>query len=133
MSEMPAGDPHIENILEGVPENVARDLTPDQWEGFREALRKMRDNPRNVVEIRFVLPLYFLRLYSVFIFGKDTRERVEHVLIERRKRALGVVGAAILALAFVGLVAVALVLLYIIKTLCGLDIFQDSHIGDWLS
>jgi hypothetical protein len=132
MPEMPSGDPYIEGILHKVPEKVARELTPEQWEGFREALRRTRDNPRHVLDVRFVLPLYFTRLYCIFIFGKDVRERVQHVLIERRKRVFSALGALVLASCFVGLVALVLAILYVLKTVAGIDLIPDWHLRDWL-
>jgi len=132
MSEMPSGDPYIENILAEVPEDTARTLTTEQWEGIREALRRARDNPRHFLDVRFILPLYFIRLYCIFVFGRDARERVSHLLIERRKRTMAVIGAIILSVVFVALIALALSALYIIKTLAGIDLFEDVHLRDWM-
>ena len=71
MPEMPSGDPHIENILEKVPKKVAKTLTPEQWEGFRKALIWARSPTRHLLDLRFILPLYFTRIYCIVIFGKD--------------------------------------------------------------
>lgn len=131
MGEMPLGDPYIESILHRVPEKVARELTPEQWEGFREALRRARDNPRHVIDVRLVLPLYFTRIYCILILGRDTRERVLHVLVERRKHALKGLGAATIAAGFVAAVAAVLGILYVVKSVSGINLFPDFSLLKW--
>jgi len=129
---MPSGDPYIENILERVPKKVAKTLTPEQWEGFRTALKFIYSPTRHLLDLRFILPLYFTRIYCVLIFGKDTRERVEHVLFERRKRVAVAVGALVLAAAFVVLFGIVLLVLYILKSAAGVDLIPEWHFGDIL-
>lgn len=131
MGEMPLGDPYIESILHKVPEKVARELTPEQWEGFREALRRTRDNPRHVFDVRFILPLYFTRIYCIFILGRDTRERVQHVLIERRRHAWKTLGALTVAACFVAGVAVVLGILYVVKAVAGIDLIPNFSLLKW--
>jgi len=131
MPEMPSGDPYIENILEQVPPKVARTLTRDQWEGFRAALKAAHLTGRHFVDIRFILPLYLTRIYCILIFGKDTRERVEHVLIERRKRMGMLIGAAVLATGFLFLLTVILLVLYILRIAAEMDLVPGFGPGQW--
>ena len=131
MGDMPLGDPYIEAILHNVPEKVARELSPQQWEGFREALRRARDNPRHTLDLRFILPLYFTRIYCILILGRDTRERVLHILVERRRRVFSTVGAVVLAGCFLGMLVVTLGVLYVIKTVAGIDLFPSFSFLHW--
>ena len=127
MSEMPPGDPYVESVLSRVPEETARTLDPRQWEGLRTALRRSAPR-RHAVDVRFVLPLYFIRLYCVLILGRDRRGRVERVLGERRRRASRFAVAAVLAVVVVALASVVFVLLYMLKSAAGIDIFPDFHL-----
>ena len=131
MGDMPLGDPYIEGILHNVPERVARELTPEQWEGFREALRRARDNPRHTIDIRFVLPLYFTRIYCIVILGRDTRERVLHVLVERRRKVFTAVGALVLSGCFLAMLVGTLAILYIVKTVSGINLIPSFSLLDW--
>jgi hypothetical protein len=132
MNKMPQGDPYIESILARVPADVARTLTPVQWDGFREALEQSTKSARHMVDFRCVLPLYFVRFYFIWIFGRDRRERVEHVLVERRRRMGKVMGALVMSLAMVAFLIVAFVFLYIMKSAAGIDLIPGFHLSDWI-
>jgi len=128
MSEMPPGDPFVENVLRSVPPDVARTLTRSQWDGFRHALTHSRSRRSPLVDVRFVIPLYLLRLYVVFLLGKDRRTTVSRILHDRRARASRLALAAFLAALFVCLVAVLFLLLYVLKSAAGIDIFPNFHL-----
>jgi len=132
MPHMPSGDPYSENVLRHVPRDVARTLTRQQWDGFRDALRSSAKPSRHAVDVRFVIPLYFARLYFVLLIGKDRRRRVQDILSERRRRARTHAVAVFLALVFVALVAFLLLFLYALKSAAGINVFPNFHLGDWL-
>lgn len=132
MGEMPSGDPYIENILLKVPPEVAKTLTSEQWNGFREALTLSNRRSRHYLDWRFILPFYFVRLYGIFILGRDRRGRVEHVLHERRKMGKKALGAVLLAAGLAVLLSVALAVLYVLKSAAGIDLFPGAHVSDFL-
>lgn len=131
MPDMPPGEPYVENVLERIPPKVAKTLTREQWEGLREALGATLRSPKHALDLRFVLPLYITRFYCVLILGRDVRQRVRHVLHERRRSASVAAGAAALAAAFVVLAAVTVVVLYIVKSAAGFDFFSNWHFSQW--
>ena len=131
MSQMPGGDPYTENVLKNVPPEVGETLTPAQWDGFRRALHAARPR-RHLVDLRFVLPLYFVRLYFVFLVGKDRRRRVQAILAERRRRTGRFAFALGLALFVVIVLGVVFFVLYAIKCAAGIDLFPNFHLKDVL-
>ena len=131
MSHMPPGDPFVENVLRSVPADVARILTTAQWGGLRHALKHARSRTSPVIDVRFVIPLYFVRLYAVFLLGQDRRASVARVLHERRSQASRVAVAAFLAALFVFVVVVLFLLLYVLKSAAGIDIFPNFHLFAW--
>jgi len=132
MAHMPSGDPYIENVLRHVPPDVARTLTRKQWNGFRQAMRSSAKPSRHSVDVRFVIPLYFVRLYFVLLIGKDRRRRVHDILSERRHRARRHAVALFLAVAFLVVLVFVLLVLYVLKSAAGINIFPNFHLGDWL-
>ena len=131
MSQMPPGDPYVENVLRNLPDEVARTLTAEQVDGFREAMRRTRRKARHIVDLRLLIPLYFARFYCVFIFGKDRRAAVRQVLHERRRQA-GLLGLAVfLAIAFLALAGLTFTILYVVKSAADINLFP-GHLSDWL-
>jgi hypothetical protein len=133
MPDMPPGDPYVEHVLESIPPKVAKTFTREQWDGLRKALAVSLRSSRHAVDIRFVLPLYIARIYCVLILGKDTRQRVHHVLVERRQRVSIAAGAVVVAAGFVALAAVTAAALYVVKSAAGIDFFANWHLSEWLA
>ncbi len=82
--------------------------------------------------MRGTLPLFFTRFYFVFLMGRDRRQSVLRKELERRKQ--GDMLASVMFVLFVlsPLLLLALLALYFTKTELGLDLFPDSHLGDFL-
>ncbi|MFH0964480.1 MAG: hypothetical protein V2A58_10775 [Planctomycetota bacterium] len=132
MTEMPPGDPFVENVLAHVSPDVASTLTRAQWDGLRDALERSRSRSRHAIDLRFVIPLYFLRVYFVLILGKDRRRAVRGILVERRRRATRAAIALVLAFLFVFLAGLLFLSLYVLKSAAGINIFPRFHLSDWL-
>jgi hypothetical protein len=81
------GDPFTDTVLAAVPESVRESFTEEQTEALRTALEQVHDSARHLVDVRAVVPLYFLRFYAVFLLGKDQRNKAQEVLLIRRRKA----------------------------------------------
>jgi hypothetical protein len=111
-------------VVDEVPESVRGTMSEEQIKSVRAAAGR-----RHAVDLRFTLPLLFNSLYFVVLVGKDTRRETLAVERERRGRAgFHVSGVAVAVLAVVAVVAGA-VLLYVVKSRAGIDLFS-GHASD---
>lgn len=121
-----------EMVMREVPAHVRTTMTEEQIKAVKTAVADTARNKRHAVDIRFVLPLFFTKLYFVLLVGKDTRSSTLDVEDDRRARAgfhmsglaVGVVTAIVLAVVFAAL--------YVIKSKMGIDLFE-WHLSDMLS
>ena len=127
--ERPKSDPFVEDVLKRVPNDVARTLTPRQWEGFREGLRRSLDPARHLIDLRFSIPLYFMRYYLVFILGRDQRGRVERFLQERRRWAGWVAALFLILIGLLALVGLGLLIVFLFHSASRVQFLPDAPSG----
>ncbi len=125
-------------LLEHVPPHLRDTFTDEQLEAIRDAAADAYEPPRHMIDFRTVIPLYFTRLYLVFLLGKDRRhsEQLGEAYLDRRRKAYKT-GRIAFAIVFFGplvlmLLGLVLVGLYALKTSLGIDLFSDFHATDLL-
>ena len=84
-------------------------------------MQRAHTSTRHLVDVRFVVPLYFVRLYCVFLLGRDRRRRVARIMYDRRRRAGRFTAALVLAACAVVLLAILFLVLYVVKSAAGID------------
>lgn len=127
-------DPFIDAVLRSIPKEERESFTESQISALSRALTRTRFQSNHIVDARLNIPLFFARFYVVFLLGKDRRGKARQRLIERRRRFSLVAGLVLtlavgLVLATVIFVAVFL-LLYVLKSAMGIDLFPDMHLRD---
>ncbi|MBN7828070.1 3-phosphoshikimate 1-carboxyvinyltransferase, partial [Bowmanella dokdonensis] len=82
----------------------------------------------HAVDIRTTLPVPFTRwrYYLVFLMGKNRRE-----LSEREKAVSALASAALLSAFIVFCVLLGLLVLYLIKSALGINLFDNFSLGIW--
>ena len=109
-------------VLHEVPSEVRGTMTEDQIKAVRIATEK-----RHAVDVRFTVPLLFTTLYFVLLVGKDTRTETTESNRERRTSAGFHLSTTAIAVGTAVAVITTAVVLYIIKSRSGIDLFPDSH------
>ncbi len=113
-------------VVQDVPAAVRTTMSEEQLKAVRSAADK-----RHAVDVRFTVPLLFTRLYIVFLVGRDTRTSAIEQDRERRANAgVHLSTAAIATMAVVAVIAAA-VILYVVKSRAGINLF-DGHASDIL-
>lgn len=122
--------------LSRMPHYVRVSLTDEQYKAVREALIAENKNARHTIDIRLSLPFFFRAFYLVIFCGRDKRKPIHQLELNRINRLpkplrrglyLLVSGLMILTL-----MTVILILLYLIKSHLGIDLFPDFHLRDVL-
>jgi len=130
-------DPFSENIIANIPLDVRSSFNQEQLQAIREALATAHDRSRHIIDIRFSIPLYFVKYYIVFLYGKDLRRDTRRILLERRKESSLAAGFTVMFVLFINLLLIMLVIMflaiYFLKSALGIDIFPDSHLMDIFS
>lgn len=122
--------------LSRIPADVRASFTEEQKLAIQRALVAQGKMNQHQLDVRVTVPLFFRRYYFVLLGGRDQRHSslvVEKYRLQRLpKRTLRFVFLVFATL--VTLAGFALIggVLYIAKSMLGIDIFTDFHLGDVL-
>lgn len=131
-----SNDPYTNSVINSIPEDVRGTFSSRQLAELQQALSKVHNRSRHLVDVRVQIPLYWTRYYMVFLLGRDMRSHVQEILINRRQRdsraaQIGFISLAVWLL-LAGIVVTAFIVLYLIKSAVGINIFPDKHLSDFL-
>lgn len=117
-------DPAIQKLLERMPSEVQQSFTEAQLSYLRVALGA-RQWGKHKLDLRGTLGLGSWRYYYVLVAGRNKRS--EH----RSHKAGLLVKAVLVSLLLIISTALGLLLLYLLKSALGIDLFSDFSLGIW--
>lgn len=120
------GDPGIKHLLERMPSSIGKSLDDEQLKYIRNAIsvRKRRKHGIDWHGI-FTIPLVGWQYYCVLHIGKNPRHR------SRKEKRISALFVAIIISGVVSLaILFALLILYLLKSAWGIDLFSGS-LGIW--
>ncbi|NVK56579.1 MAG: 3-phosphoshikimate 1-carboxyvinyltransferase [Alteromonadaceae bacterium] len=117
----------IKNLLSRMPTSVATSFNEEQLIHLKLALAA-RKWGKHKVDIRGTFPVPFMRsrIYYVFLMGRNFRE------LSRREQVVSAFSVAVFITLFITFsVLMGLLVLYLIKSALGINIFKDFSFGIW--
>ncbi|WP_158894341.1 MULTISPECIES: 3-phosphoshikimate 1-carboxyvinyltransferase [unclassified Pseudomonas] len=118
-------DPFIAGLKERLPEALRESFTDEQLEALKLAFGT-RSWGKHSVDLRGTVKFWHRRYYFVFLAGRNYRQ------LSRLEQDLSLLGkATVLAVILLACGLVGLLLLYLLKSALGIDIFPDYSFGVW--
>lgn len=114
-------DPFVQKLLSRMPDEVSDSFTEKQLTYLLTSLGSRRWGSHKI-DLRTTVGFFRWRYYFVFLFGRNRRE------LSRLEQRLSIVGKALLltiALLFV------LLVVYLLKSAAGIDLFPGFSLGIW--
>jgi len=124
MKKSRAAETPADSFLRRLPPVVRASFAPTQIEAIRKAFGEEQHERRGLVDVRGVIPFFTSRFYYVLLFGRDRRtERQERRSPNRAGmlRDFGVVAGA-----FAAAIGVGWILLYLLKSCFGINLYPGS-------
>ncbi|SFG64152.1 3-phosphoshikimate 1-carboxyvinyltransferase [Neptunomonas qingdaonensis] len=118
-------DPFIDGLKDRLPEDLKESFTQEQLAALKIAFgaRKWGQHP---VDLRGTLKFWRWRYYFVFLAGRNKRD------LSRREQDLSRIATAFAVASFLLFATiVGLIVLYLIKSALGIDIFPNYSLGLW--
>ena len=118
-------DPSIQHLLGRMPQDIADTFTEAQLASLRLALGA-RSWGRHAVDVRGTVVFWRWRYYYVFLLGRNRRE------LTRREKQLSLLLQAVFLSALLLLsTLLGLLVLYLVKSALGIDLFPGFSLGIW--
>ncbi|TMS92385.1 3-phosphoshikimate 1-carboxyvinyltransferase [Pseudoalteromonas sp. S201] len=118
-------DPAIRSLLERMPKNIQTTFTDEQLAHLKIAIGA-RQWGNHAVDFRGVVKLFKYRYYYVFLAGRNRRE-----LSAKEQKIARFTQAFILSIGVTFIILFTLLVLYLIKSALGIDIFEGYSFGVW--
>ena len=118
-------DPAIVNLLEKVPDHVKASFTEEQLSYLRNAVAS-RQWRSHAIDVRGTIPWFKYRYYYVFIAGKNKRD-----LSRAELKASRFMNAFLLVCFLTASSLLGLLVLYLIKSALGINLFEGFSLGIW--
>lgn len=117
----------LKRLLADMPENVRSTFDPSQLEYLAQGLNKQKST-NHFLDLRPTLkiPLLPWSFYIVLLVGKNRR-----VMSDREKRVAARTLIVSLLLGIILLSLAGLVVLYLLKSAMGINLFKDFSLGLW--
>lgn len=123
----PTRDPAIQRLLARMPDSVSESFSTEQLFGLQEAIGS-RGGRIHSIDVRPTLKLPFLpwSFYVVFLVGRNRRA------LTTQEKYMAALMLLAFAMSFVlGLSILALLLLYLLKSALGINLFEGYSLGIW--
>ena len=118
-------DPAIVNLLERMPRSVQTSFSEEQLSHLRNAVSS-RQWGHHSIDLRGTVSWFKYRYYYVILAGKNHRN-----MSRAQLRASRFVNALLLAVFFTFSALIGMLLLYLLKSALGVDLFTDYSFGVW--
>ncbi len=118
-----------DDYLDKVNPNIRKTLNFEQEREIDHLFKNCLPPPfaRHIIDLRF--NFWFLRKwYVVFMFGRENRKNVSFCNMEKYRWHIRVMQILFFIIFFVGLTVFAFLLLYLFKSLMGIDLIADFHL-----
>lgn len=123
-----AGQIFAEYTISRIPYSVRATFSDSQLSAIREALVAQQSSAKHRLDIRLRIPLFFRAYYLVLFGGRDQRKFIAQLELERVNRLPKVLVRsfylAAVAVVAAGAVTLILLVLYLVKSFLGLDLFS---------
>ncbi len=123
-----------DHYLNSIDPILWESFTPEQIAAVRALLESAIPQPSpKLVDLRFTVDLILSRFYVVLFVGKDRRRQRRSYLPDRFAKVGNAIAAIVLLIGLNLSVSLFIfLLLYLIKSAVGIDLFPDSHLADQL-
>ena len=118
-------DPSIRSLLSRMPENVQRTFSDKQLIHLKVAIGA-RQWGKHTVDYRGVIKFFKYRYYFVLLAGRNRRE-----LSEKEQKIAGILQAITIAIFSFFVITILLLVVYLMKSALGIDIFSNHSFGVW--
>ena len=125
-----AGEPFLEDFFGRIPRDVAAGFTDDQLLAIKMAFAA-RHRGAHAIDLRISIPTPLRRIYIVLLAGTERRTAARR-RNERHASPIATLGNVLFGAIFFGfLFASSVGVLYVLKSVLGIDLFPDMSLGLW--
>lgn len=118
-------DASLVKLLERMPKDVQESFSEEQLANLKLAI-SARAWGSHAIDVRSTIKFFRYRYYYVFVAGRNRRE------LSRREKRIALLMQAAIATSFITVCSLlGILVLYLVKSALGIDIFPGFSFGVW--
>jgi hypothetical protein len=118
------------HVLSNIDPEIMDSFTQRQLNAIYQVIAARKPNEKHPVDVRAVMPLFFFRIYVVFLMGRDKRPKVRLREAVRRRESDVSVSVFLMILSLIPIFLLLALVYYFLKVEYGIDYFADFHFFD---
>jgi hypothetical protein len=121
------------HILSKIDPEIMDSFTQQQLNAVYQVIVASRPQEKHPIDVRAVIPLFFFRIYVVFLMGRDKRPKVQsREAVRRRESDIGV-DVFLIILGLIPIFLLLALVYYFLKVEYGIDYIPDFHLTDLIN
>jgi len=121
------------HVLSKIDPEIMSSFTQQQLNAIYQVIVASRPQEKHSVDVRGVIPLFFFRIYIVFLMGRDKRPKVQlRELARRRESDIGV-DVFLIILGLIPIFLLLALVYYFLKYEYGIDYIPGFHLTDLIN
>ena len=125
-------DAYTQHVMGNIPADVFKTLNIVQIHALEKAISTNAPYRKHPVDLRGTVSFFFIRFYFVILLGRDRRDVIRNKEEARKLQAKSISIMTFLYAVICMALPVVFLLLYIVKSWAGIDIFPDHHLSDFI-
>ncbi len=119
------------HVMKSINPETLNSLSPSQISAIKDAIKANQPPKKHLIDFRGVISLFFRKYFFVFLIDRDRRVSTQEAEIERRNNVALLGNISFIIFVISPFILLALVFLYLLKILAGIDLFPGEHMG-WI-
>ena len=116
------------HILSKIDPEIMDSLTQQQLNAVYQVIVASRPQEKHPIDVRAVIPLFFFRIYVVFLMGRDKRPKVQLREAVRRRESDISFSALLIILSLIPIFLLLALVYYFLKVEYGIDYIPNFHL-----
>lgn len=121
------------HVLSKIDHEIMNSFTPQQLNAIYQVIAASTPQEKHPVDVRAVIPLFFFRIYVVFLMGRDKRPKVREGEMVRRRESDISVSVFLMIFSLIPVFLLLALVYYILKVEYGIDYVPDFHLTDLMT
>jgi len=116
------------HILSKIDPEIMDSLTQKQLNAVYQVIVASRPQEKHPIDVRAVIPLFFFRIYVVFLMGRDKRPKVQLKEAVRRRESDISFSVLLIILSLIPIFLLLALVYYFLKVEYGIDYIPNFHL-----
>jgi hypothetical protein len=121
------------HVLSKIDPEIMESFTQQQLNAVYQVIVASKPQEKHPIDVRAVIPLFFFRIYVVFLIGRDKRPKVQVREALRRRETDIAYSVIVMIISLIPVFLLLALVYYFLKVEYGIDYISGFHLTDFIN